>query len=244
MQIFTIKNTEIPCFSLIVFVSLLFFASASVATTSFQSSETLRQTALTFLQQKTALQHRQEAEITIGRMDRRLRLSECSTTPTAFLSQGAKLQGKVSVGLRCMGEKPWTVYIPAHIKNFAQVVTAAHSLSRGTQISDSDVMTVRQDISQLRGDYFTQNKNIVGKILKRSMSAGQAISARHVKPPLLVHRGDEVTILATVGGLKVRGKGKALQDAALGQRIPVRNIQSKRIVQGIAVRSGIVSVQM
>lgn len=227
-----------------VFGIMLCFVTASAAAASFQSSEILRQVALSFLQQKTALQHKQEAEITIGRMDRRLRLTECSTAPTAFLSPGTKLQGKVSVGLRCMGEKPWTVYIPTQIKNFAQVVTAAHSLPRGTQISESDVISVRQDISQLRGDYFTQNNNVVGKILKRSMSAGQAFTARNVKPPLLVHRGDEVTILAIVGGLKVRVKGKALQDAALGQRVSVRNIQSKRIVQGTAVMPGTVSVHM
>lgn len=211
---------------------------------NFQSPETLRSTALTFLEEQTAQQYDQDAEITIGRLDRRLRLTECSTAPTAFLAPGARFQGKLSVGLRCTGKKPWTVYIPAHIKNYVNVITAAHSLPRGTQISDSDLVSTRQDISQLRGGYFTKNKNIVGKILKRSMPAGRAFSASTVKPPLLIHRGDEVVILASLGGLQVRVKGKALKDAALGERVPVRNKQSKRIVQGTAVKYGVVSVQM
>ena len=61
---------------------------------------------------------------------------------------------------------------------------------------------------------------------------------------MLVHRGDEVVILASIGGLQVRVKGKALKDAALGERLPVRNTNSKRIVEGTAIEAGVVSVQM
>ena len=230
--------------SVMVKVSLIAFTPILANAANLQSSESLRSTVQTFLEQQTALQHEQEAEITVGRLDRRLRLTKCSTTPSAFLAPGAKLQGKFSVGLRCSGKKPWTVYIPAQIKNYANIVTAAHSLPRGRQISDSDLMITRQEVSQVRGGYFTKNKNVIGKILKRSMSGGEAFTARKIKSPLLVHRGDEVAILASVGGLQVRVKGKALKDAALGERVPVRNKQSKRIVQGTAIKSGVVSVQM
>jgi len=211
---------------------------------NFQSLESLRVTARAFLEQQTALQHGQDAEISIARLDNRLQLTECSKTPSAFLSPGAKLQGKLTVGLRCTGQKPWTVYIPAHIKNFAEIAVAARPLSRGIEISNSDVITIRQDLSLVRAGYFKKTNDIVGKILKRSMPQGLAFSPNFVTPALLVRRGDEVTILASVGGLQVRGKGKALKDAALGESVPVRNKQSKRIVQGIAVKSGIVSVQM
>lgn len=225
-------------------IALIAFTPIVANAANLQSSESLRSTVQTFLEQQTALQHEQEAEIAVGRLDRRLRLTECSTAPSAFLAPGARLQGKLSVGLRCTGKKPWTVYIPAQIKNYANIVTAAHSLPRGRQISDSDLMITRQEISQIRGGYFTKNKNVIGKILKRSMPAGEVFTARKIKSPLLVRRGDEVAILASVGGLQVRVKGKALKDAALGERVPVRNKQSKRIVQGTAVKAGVVSVQM
>ena len=229
---------------LILAASLSAIVPAYSSAASFQSPEMLHAIAMTFLEQQTARQQNLEAEISIGRLDRRLRLTECTTKPTAFLAAGAKLQGKLSVGLRCTGNKPWTVYLTAQIKSFTHVITAAHALPRGTLLSSADLMTVRQDVSQLRSGYFTQNKNVVGKILKRPMSAGQAFSVKNVKPPLLVRRGDEVVILATTGGLQVRVKGKALKDAALGERVPVRNKQSKRIVQGTAVKAGVVSIQM
>lgn len=214
------------------------------AADNLQPPEALRSIALTFLEQQTANAKDQNIEISIARLDRRLRLSKCENVPSAFLAPGAKLQGKLSIGLRCSGKKPWTVYISAHIKRFADIITAAHPLPRGTQISASDLLSTRQDISKLRSGYFIKNKNIIGKILKRSMSAGQVFSVKNVKPPLLVHRGDDVVILASVGGLQVRVKGKALQDAALGERVPVRNKQSKRVVQGTAIKYGVISVQM
>ena len=105
-------------------------------------------------------------------------------------------------------------------------------------------MITRQDISRVRGGYFTKNTNVIGKILKRSMSVGQVFSAKNIKSPLLVRRGDEVVISASVDGLQVRVKGNALKDAALGERVPVRNKQSKRIIQGTAIELGVVSVQM
>ena len=136
--------------SIMLQLSLIIISPISANAANFQSSETLRSTAQTFLAQQTSHLHELDTEITIGHLDRRLRLTECSTEPTAFLAPGAKLQGKLSVGLRCSGKKPWTVYIPAQIKSFANIVTAAHSLPRGKQISDSDVMITRQDISHIR----------------------------------------------------------------------------------------------
>lgn len=242
----TAKSAMLKSAKIQRFLTCILFIIVPVAgnTGSLQSPETLRSLAMTFLEQQTAQQPEQEAEISIGRLDRRLRLTECTVTPTAFLAPGAKLQGKLSVGLRCTGQKPWTVYIPAQIKNYVNVITAAHALPRGRQLSDSDLITSRQDVSQLRGGYFTKIRNVNGQILKRSMSAGQAFSVTNVKPPLLIRRGDEVVILASTGGLQVRVKGKALKDAALGERVPVRNKQSKRIIQGTAIKPGTVSVQM
>lgn len=238
------RNTGSYFATVLLQISLIFVIPITANAANYQSAETLRSTAQTFLTQQTADLHEQETEITIGHLDPRLRLTECSTKPTAFLAPGAKLQGKFSVGLRCSGKKPWTVYMPANVRRFANIVTAAHSLPRGKQVSDSDLMITRQDISQVRDGYFTNNKNVIGKILKRSISGGQVFFAKNITSPLLVHRGDEVVILASIGGLQVRVKGNALEDAALGEQVPVRNKQSKRIIQGTAIESGVVSVQM
>ena len=211
---------------------------------SYQSPEALRSSAKTYLNTQLSKTISGDVEITIGKLDRRLRLNLCETEPTAFLPTGSKLQGKLTIGLRCVGQKPWTVYIPVQIKTFTDVVGAAHPLNRNTKISEGDVIKVRYETSNLHSGFFVNKNNVIGKVLKRNMNAGQIFTPRKIKAPLLVHRGDEVTIIASTGGIQVRVKGKAMKDAAKGEQLPVRNIRSKRIVQGIAVKSGTVSVRM
>ncbi len=211
---------------------------------SNQSTETLRQTVRAFLQIQTAKRAEQDIEISVGRIDRRLKLTACQKPPTAFLAAGAKLQGKLTVGLRCTDPKPWTVYIPAQIKIFAEVIAAAQPLLRGNEISTTDIISVRQELSQLRSGYFTKAESVIGKILTQNLSAGHAITPKRVKAAFLVRRGEKVTIEVSIGTLKVKGKGEALKDAVRGELVSVRNSQSKRIIQGVVTKPGTVNVQM
>jgi len=221
---------------------LLLLITPAVA--SNQPTEILRQSVTDFLQTQTAKRAGQDIEISVGRIDRRLKLVACKKTPTAFLAPGAKLQGKLTVGLRCNGPKPWTVYVPAQIKIFADVIAATQPLLRGSKISAADIMFVRQELNQLRSGYFTKTDAVIGKVLTQNLAAGHAITPKRVKAAILIRRGEKVTIVASVGTLKVKGKGEALKDAARGELIPVRNSRSKRIIQGIVTKPGTVKVQM
>ena len=220
-------------------------SSAQADETQYQSQDELQQNAKAFLESRVkSASLGSNADISFGRLDSRLRLAKCQTNPEAFLPSGAKLQGKLSVGLRCNDPKPWTVYIPANIRTYTNVLAAAHSLARGEQLSPSDIISVRQEMTGLHLGYFTDKKDIVGKILTRSINAGQVFVPKRLKAPLLVHRGDKVTIIAATEGILVRGKGEALEDAAKGERISVRNTRSKRVIQAVATELGTVKVTM
>lgn len=238
-----VKITLLARLTKICLLGGLLLPSMSASADS-QSTETLRQSVTHFLQAKTVNHPRQDIEINVGRIDRRLKLAACQSSPEAFLPAGARLQGKLTVGLRCLGPKLWTVYVPAQIKIFANVITAVQPLLRGTEITADNVMSVRQELSQLRTGYFTNPLEVIGKILTQNLVAGQAITPKRLKARILVHRGEKVTIVATAGALKVRGKGKALKDAARGELVSVRSSRSKRIVQGIVTKAGTVNVQM
>lgn len=240
----SLQNTMNKYLAALTIALLLPLLTPAAHAAQHQPAEPLRQSAKTFLSQQLASTMESDVEITIGGLDRRLRLTVCKQPPKAFLPAGTKLQGKLTVGLRCAGPKPWTVYIPAQIKIYTEVMAATRTLSRNTKVTAADVITVRQEVSRLHSGYFINKDNVVGKILKRSMTAGQTFTPSRLKTPLLVRRGDEVTIIASKGGLQVRVKGKALKNAAKGEQIPVRNNRSKRVVQAIAVKSGTVSVRM
>lgn len=210
----------------------------------FQGQESLRELSKTFLEQRLTERGENEFEVSVDRLDSRLRLNACGEEPRAFLPSGSRLIGKLTVGIRCESPKPWTLYIPAEIKIFSQVATAALPLKRGTEISQQDLAMVRMEISTLHTGYFTDAKHVIGKVVETTMRQGDVFSPRRLKAPVIVHHGEEVTILATVGSLQVRSKGKALKNAAKGEKVSVRNTRSKRVVEAVAIEPGVVQVNM
>ncbi len=210
----------------------------------YQSLASLHEVARDFLQSQIPLDSGNSQEIHLGRLDSRLRLRFCETGLQAFVPAGSHLQGKLTVGVQCPGGKPWTIYIPANIRVFGNVLTTSRPISRGDAITRADIIARRQEISTLSHGYYRQTEEIIGKLAMRSLPAGTPLTPRMLKARLLVRRGDDVTILANTGFLQVRSKGKALQNAARGERITVRNTRSKRIIEGIAIKAGTVQVHM
>ena len=72
---------------------------------------------------------------------------------------------------------------------------------------------------------------------------GYALSDRNLKPPVIVKRGQQVTLLARTSSYEVRMNGKAMMDGVAGQRIRVRNDRSERIVEGVVKSSNIIYIE-
>lgn len=60
--------------------------------------------------------------------------------------------------------------------------------------------------------------------------------------PVLIKPRDVVTLTARVGGVRLVTRGEALQEGRAGDRVRVRNIDSKREVVGRVVERGVVEV--
>jgi flagella basal body P-ring formation protein FlgA len=51
-----------------------------------------------------------------------------------------------------------------------------------------------------------------------------------------------VTLTASAGGFEVRAPGRAMSDAAAQQRLRVQNLESLKVVEGVAESEGVVRV--
>jgi flagella basal body P-ring formation protein FlgA len=241
--ILTKRKSNQPGKRLVMALLLLWMLPLSAHAAALQEQEPLRQIIDQYLREQLS-QQGQEVEIQVGRLDSRLRLSACAEQPVAFLPSGARLRGTLTVGVRCASPKPWTLYIPTEIRIYDQVVSATMPLTRGNVIAESDVTLIRQETTALHSGYFTKPEQVIGQIVKQNIQIGEPISPRRVKVPLMVKQGEEVTIIAAVGNLEVRSKGKALRNAAKGEVLSVRNTRSKRVIEAIAIRPGIVRINM
>jgi flagella basal body P-ring formation protein FlgA len=224
----------------------LCLAWAAVCTAQeYQAPEEIRDAARAFvLRQMAGGGAQQDAqEVSVGALDPRLQLSRCALPLEAFAAHGSRITGAGSVGVRCAVPKPWSVYVPVQVTHYAEVVVAARSLTRGTQLGADDVRLVRREMRGIT-DYFADVRHVIGKQLKRPLGGGAVLTAHVLEPARLVRRDERVTILVVSEALEVRMAGEALSDAAQGESVKVRNLISKRIVEGTATAPGVVTVRL
>src|SRR5690606_37895859 len=122
-------------------------ALAQVAEAPRQDINVLRQTVEQFLTTQ-AMGLPGEVKITVGAIDKRLRMPAC-TTPQAFMPPASKAWGKTTVGVRCTAPSPWTIYVAAQVQVLGEYVAAAVPLAQGQTINDSDLARVKGDLTAL-----------------------------------------------------------------------------------------------
>lgn len=171
-----------------------------------------------------------------GMLDDRMRLSRCDLPLEAFLRRGTRIGARTTVGVRCNGERPWTVYVPVEVSVLRRVWVASRPLPRGHVLEASDLTPDRRDVSGMTGGYIEDKQSLVGQRLKTSVLAGRALAPGLIEADNVVHRGQTVTLAVTAAGVNIKMSGKALADGAINQRIRVENLNSGRIIEGI-VRS-------
>ncbi len=211
---------------------------------AIQAPDTIRAAAGAFLRARHPGVKHSALQIRVTALDPRLRLPRCSEPLRTFLSPGSRALGNTTVGVRCRAPRPWTIYVPAHVSIYRKVLVAARPLPRGTRLSAADVRMARKDVDNLAYGYLSDPAAVRGKLLRRLVPAGMALDPEMLESPPLVKRGQQVVLLAETGGLQVRMTGLALATGAAGDSIKVRNLSSRRVVEGVVVRPGVVRVPL
>lgn len=183
-------------------------------------------------------------EITISSPDPRLKLAACDRPLVAFLPPGGQLWGNTSVGVRCAGSKPWTVYLTAAVKGMRKVVVLRRAVPRGAMLSPGDLALEEREVTDRPDAYLYDIDRAAGMIAKRALATHAVLSATMLGAPLLVRRGQQIILLARTAGLEVRMSGTALSDGAEGEVVRCKNAASNRIVEGLVIRPGVIQVTM
>lgn len=183
-------------------------------------------------------------EIRINPLDPRLRLATCDSDLTQSLESPAQPVGRVTVRVSCEGSSPWTVFVPAQVRLFRQIIVASRPLRRDAVLGPADVALVEQDVGPLSRGYLTSAEQAIGKKLTRPLQTDQVLTPTSLQLAESIRRGDQVVIGARSGTINVRMPGEALSDGALGEQISVRNQGSQRVVRARVIGPGQVEVEM
>lgn len=240
---------------LLAFALLLQFAAAwpaaasdapSPTPTAAQDHAQIRDTVAGFVRQQTAALPGKVA-YQVGEIDRRIVLSRCASLE-AFLPAGSQLIGKTSVGVRCNApahnERPgrtggWSIFVPVQVRISLDLLTSARQLRRGHTLQEQDLATQTMEISRPGG--LTDPAQVIGKVLRYGIAAGQVLREDMLRQPYSVTQGQVVPLAVQGDGFSIRSEGVALNNAAEGQSVQIR-VGSGRVVGGVARAGGIVEI--
>jgi len=174
-------------------------------------------------------------EFDASALDARLRLAPCPTALEAFAQPTANAgSAHLTVGVRCNGGPRWTVYVPVSVSSNVDVLVLKQAVQRGAHLSADDVQLARRRVPGLARDAVTSLAALSGKHVRNSLPGGTALSSDMLASDALIKRGQQVMLVASLGGIEVRAAGTALSEVDENGRVRVQNLSSMRIVEGTA----------
>jgi flagella basal body P-ring formation protein FlgA len=121
-------------------------------------------------------------------------------------------------------------------------VVTRKPLGRHKPITEDDIEMQTLDLSNLPANVLTDREAVIGKRTKRAVGAQTPLRADSIELPPLVKRGDLVVIIAESENLKITTLGQVKKKGRRGERIPVVNLDSKKVLQARVVDANTVKV--
>ncbi|WP_313341923.1 flagellar basal body P-ring formation chaperone FlgA [Stenotrophomonas sp.] len=169
-------------------------------------------------------------------LDSALRLPACGQ------ALRAQPTGTSTVEVSCPDAGGWRLFVPVKVRRNQTVLILNRGVAAGETLGVADITTAQRDVARIAGAALADPAAAVGRVARRTLSAGSLLSANDLVAQRLVRRGDSVALVSRFGGVEVRVAGKALADAGENERVSVENLSSRKIVQGTVAASGDVFV--
>ena len=169
-------------------------------------------------------------------LDSALRLPACGQ------DLRAQPTGTSTVEVSCPDAGGWRLFVPVKVRRNQTVLILNRGIAAGETLGVADITTAQRDVARIAGAALADPAVAVGRVARRTLSAGSLLSANDLVAQRLIRRGDSVALVSRFGGVEVRVAGKALADAGENERVSVENLSSRKVVQGTVAASGDVFV--
>lgn len=128
--------------------------------------------------------------------------------------------------------------LAGRIERMAQVPVLSERVMRGEVIDEANIEWKSLPEARLPRAAITDMDLIAGMSAKRSLAPGTPVSANDVRRPLLVNRGETVTMTLTTPAMQLTTKGRALQNGSIGDTVRISNLQTSTVVDAIVTGPG------
>lgn len=225
---------------------LIFFASFCANAAPGQSLDLIKNKIEAYVLSELSTYAEGKIQVQADKLDPRLNLKACPEDKLElFNPYQTPMLSTNTMGIKCQEEENhWTLYVPIKISVLKTVLVAKRALVRGRRINSDDIYQVEMDTQKLKQGYFTDPRELIGLICKHDISPDSPLNPYNIELAKLVHRGDQVTIVASDDSLSVSMDGIAMSEGVLGESVKVKNLSSKRVIEAQVSGNKIVRVTL
>lgn len=155
----------------------------------------------------------------------------------AFLPNGTTPRGRISVGLRCRGDKPWTRFVPAQVAVEGSYYVAARAIEAGQAVDAADVVERSGDLGDLPRSVITEASDLQGVVASNRIAAGAPLRKESMRGMVVIQQGQTVQLVAQGAGFTISTEGKALTRAEVGATVQAKT-RDGRLLTGVASEDG------
>lgn len=215
-------------------------AMAGAPNQATQDGDAVRAAALVFLTQQAAGLPG-KADITVTPVFPR-GLAACSTLEP-FLPAGSRLWGRTTVGVRCSGDRPWTLYLQARVSVMATYYLAARAVAPGEVLTAADLIPRDGDLTSMPQAIVTDPSQAVGAVTLSRLAAGLPLRTDMLRGAGAVVIGQSVHVVTNGAGFSISAEGSAMNNAAPGQQVRVKTAGGQ-IISGVVKDGSTVEIQL
>jgi flagella basal body P-ring formation protein FlgA len=121
-----------------------------------------------------------------------------------------------------------------------RIVVPARDILRGEVIGESDLTFAQVAGNALPSTTVTKFEGLTGMQTRRTLRAGESIRADDVRRPVVVTKGQTVTMTFSAPGVELAAMGRAMSEGGVGDTVTVQNPVSFRMVMATVTGPGTV----
>jgi len=118
------------------------------------------------------------------------------------------------------------------------VPALAHDIVAGEAVAASSLTTTEVPAGRMSASMITSADTLVGQVARRNMRASTALFAFDFAKPIVVKKGDLVTMSIDIPGIQLSAQGQAMANAGKGDVISIMNTTSRRLVEARVTGAG------
>jgi flagella basal body P-ring formation protein FlgA len=133
-------------------------------------------------------------------------------------------------------------HVGGRVVHMLKLPVLSHPAAPGETIRAGDIETLTLRADRVGADVLADAGELVGKTPRRPLRAHEPLRLADVQVPVVVHKGDLVTIVLETPLMRLTAQGKALEDGGIGAAIRLANTKSSRVIDAVVTGPNLAAV--